>query len=603
VKVALFAEKKHHRILEQHEGEIIAITQRKQEEIVGRFERSGNFFFVVPDDKKKCGRDIYIPKAATNKAKIGDKVITQIERWENRNLNPEGRVKEILGHSGEVRAEMLSVIREYKLPQQFSAEVLAEAEAIAAVIPADEVRNRLDLRNKIIVTIDPEDAKDFDDAVSLEILANGNYELGVHIADVAHFVTEGSALDAESLKRGTSVYLADMVVPMLPENISNNLCSLRPHEDRLTYSILMEISPRGVVKNYAIKKSIIHSKRRFTYEEVQAIIETKQGDFAAEILMMHKLSALLLKKRMREGSIDFESSEAKFKFDAEGKPTEIVKKARLESHRLVEDFMLLANQTAAKHIGMSSKKNLLEQQQVRPFVYRIHDTPNPEKIEELANFVKQFGFSFSAKDVSSRALQKLMADVRGSEVENVINEVAIRAMAKAVYSVENIGHFGLGFKYYTHFTSPIRRYPDLMVHRMLREYEQGMSAERRNFYTEKLVYVTKQSSDRERIAMEAERESVKVMQVEYMKRHLGDEFHGVISGVANFGLFVKINDLLTEGMIRMRDLDDDYYVFDEKNYAIVGRQNRKRYRLGDSVQVNVISVDSVERRIDFVLVR
>jgi ribonuclease R len=269
----------------------------------------------------------------------------------------------------------------------------------------------------------------------------------------------------------------------------------------------------------------------------------------------------------------------------------------------VEDFMLLANQTAAKHIGMSSKNNMHEQQKMRPFVYRIHDTPNPEKIEELANFVKQFGFSFSAKDVSSRALQKLMADVRGSEVENVLNEVAIRAMAKAVYSVENIGHFGLGFKYYTHFTSPIRRYPDLMVHRMLLEYEQGMNAERRNFYAEKLVSVTKQSSDRERIAMEAERESVKVMQVEYMKRHLGDEFHGVISGVTNFGLFVKINDLLTEGMIRMRDLDDDYYIFDEKNYAIVGRQNRKRYRLGDSVQVNVIRVDSVERRIDFVLVR
>ncbi len=599
VKVALFAEKKHHRALEQHEGEVIAITLRTQEEIVGRFERSGNFFFVVPDDKKKCGRDIYIPKSATNKAKIGDKVITIIERWENRNLNPEGRVMEVLGYSGEVRAEMLSVIREYKLPQQFPEIVTAEAKTISTVIATEEIKKRLDLREKIIVTIDPEDAKDFDDAVSLEILASGNYELGVHIADVSHFVTEGSALDTEALKRGTSVYLADMVVPMLPENISNNICSLKPLEDRLTYSILMEISPRGVVKNYAIKKSVIHSKRRFTYEEVQTIIETKHGDFAEEILLMHKLSSVLLKKRLREGSIDFDSSEAKFKFDAEGKPTEIIKKVRLESHRLVEDFMLLANQIAAKHIV--SQKNEAEQQKKRPYVYRIHDTPNPEKIQELANFVKQFGFSFSAKDVSSRAIQKLMADVRGSEVENVINEVAIRAMAKAVYSPENIGHFGLGFKYYTHFTSPIRRYPDLIVHRMLLEYEHGMSLERRNFYSERLPFITKQSSDRERVAMEAERESVKVMQVEYMKRHLGDEFHGVISGVTNFGLFVKINELLTEGMIRMRDLDDDYYIFDEKNYAIVGQRNRKRYRLGDSVTVRVMRVDSIERRIDFAI--
>lgn len=605
VEVALFAEHHHKHTFktERQEGEIVRIIKRAKEEVVGRFERSGNFYFVVPDDGKKSSRDIYIPKSAMNKARIGDKVIAVVERWEDRNLNPEGRVVEVLGKSGEVRAEMLSVIREFKLPEKFPSQVIAEAEEVSAEYLEKEIAARLDLRDKHIFTIDPEDAKDFDDAVSLEVLENGNYLLGVHIADVSYYVREQSQLDKEAFKRGTSVYLADAVVPMLPEELSNNICSLRPNVDRLTYSAIMEITSRGVVKNYEIKKSVINSKRRFTYEEVQKVIETKRGDFVEEILMMHKMSQVLLKKRLREGSIDFGSEEAKFRFDASGKPSEIIKKVRLDSHRLVEDFMLLANQTVAKHIAVQPKKrDTKTQTSIHPFVYRIHDSPLPEKIAEFAEFVKQFGYSLPPRDVTSKVLQKLIDETRGTPEENVINDIAIRSMAKAIYSEENIGHYGLGFKYYTHFTSPIRRYPDLIVHRLLFEYGNGMSAERRNQFQKNLPFVCEYSSERERVAMEAERESIKVMQVEYMKRHIGDELHGIISGVTNFGLFVKINDLLTEGMIRLRDLEDDYYVYDEKNYCIIGKRTKKRYRMGDEVEVKVARVDSVERRIDFVLV-
>jgi ribonuclease R len=574
------------------EGEIIAVLKRQRSTVVGRLEHSKNFHFVVPDDRS-IPRDIYIPRDSLSGARHGDKVVVALEPWESEHLNPEGRVIEVLGQAGVAKTEVLSVARAFGLPTHFPSNVLQEAKRISSSI-SDSERHRLDLRDIICFTIDPEDAKDFDDAVSLEVLPDGNGRLGVHIADVSHYVKEGSALDQEALKRGTSVYLVNEVIPMLPEKLSNDVCSLKPQEDRLTYSVFMTVTPQGTVKDYEIEKSVIRSKRRFTYEEVQKILDTGKGEHADILREMQTLSRILLQKRLREGGIDFETVETKFRFDKEGFPLEIIKKVRLDSHRLVEEFMLLANQTVAKHIGMAQRGD-----GKRPFIYRIHDSPDPERLRDLSNFVAKFGHKLHVNGVNAKAIEKLIESVRGTPEEYVINEVAIRSMAKAVYSEKNIGHFGLGFNYYTHFTSPIRRYPDLVVHRLLYEYSEGMKGERRVQHSKRLPSICQQSSDMERRAIEAERESVKVKQVEYMARHLGDELEGIISSVTNFGLFVEINDLLIEGLVRMRDLGDDYYVYDEKNYALIGRRTRKRYRLGDKIAVQVVRVDLEEREIDF----
>ena len=607
VEVSLLAQSTKQRERDaRREGEVVRIIKRGIQTFVGTIERVHKQFFVVPNDRRMA-REILIPKENLHEAKEGDKVVVKITVWGEHRQNSEGKIAEVLGKSGELSAEIKSVAREHNLITEFPPEVLSEANAVLSNIPQTEIDRRRDLRSLLCFTIDPEDAKDFDDAVSLEPLSDGNFRLGVHIADVSYYVASGSELDKEALKRGTSVYFPNGVIPMLPEKLSNGLCSLRPDEDRLAFTVFMNLSPRGSVKEYEIVESVIRSKQRFSYERVQELIDrvernqtTLPGDarFAQVIQQMYQLSTLLTKKRMKEGGIDFDSAEAKFEFDEQGQPIKIIKKVRLGSHRLVEEFMLLANRVVARHIGLARKE-----EQAKPFLYRVHDSPDPERIGELAVFVEKFGFKLNTDGgVTSKSLQQLLNQVKGTEVENVINEVALRSMAKAVYSDRNIGHYGLGFDYYSHFTSPIRRYPDLIVHRMLKQYAAGISLQERNALRQRLPYIAKQSSVMERAAMEAERTAVKVMQVEYMKRHIGDEFHAVISGVTNFGIFVELTDLLVQGLLHVRDLSDDYYVYDEKHYTLKGRRTGKQYRLGDTLDVKVVRVNPEDRQIDFALI-
>ncbi|MBN1398970.1 MAG: ribonuclease R, partial [Bacteroidetes bacterium] len=577
VEVSLFARStKQFERGARREGEVVRIIKRGSRSFVGKLEQVKRQFFVVPDNRRMA-REILIGKDQLKGAREGDKVIVEMTASGEKHQKPQGRVVEVLGRSGDMYAEIQSVVREYNLPVSFPEDVIVEANAIPADIPESEVKRRMDLRRLLCFTIDPEDAKDFDDAVSLELLPDGHYRLGVHIADVSYYIKTGSALDKEALKRSTSVYFPAGVIPMLPEKISNGLCSLRQDEDRLTFTVFMNISPRGSVKDYEIVESIIRSSRRFSYENVQEIINnlksgnpiSADGQPYADILQnMYKLSTVLTKKRLKEGSIDFDSAEAKFKLDDDGRPVGIMKKERLESHRLVEEFMLMANRVVARHIGLAKKE-----EKVKPFLYRVHDSPDPERIGELAAFVGKFGFKLNIDGgVTSKSLQRLLDQIKGTEVENVINEVVLRSMAKAIYSERNTGHYGLAFDYYSHFTSPIRRYPDLIVHRMLKLYNEGITPKEMDLLHEKLPVIAKQTSAMERLAMEAERSAVKVMQVEYMKRHIGDEFKAVISGVTHFGIFVELIDSLVEGMIHVRDLNDDYYEYDEKQYAFKGRR-------------------------------
>lgn len=577
-----------------YEGEVVEIIKRSNKLLIGVVEKNKNIFFVVPDDSR-IRRDVFIPPGKTLGARPGNKVTFVIEDWKYIHQNPEGRIIEIIGKAGEIKAEILSVIHQYHLPLTFPNNIITEAENVSEEIPTRVIKERLDFRDEACFTIDPEDAKDFDDAISLKEVNASTYELGVHIADVSHYVSVGTKLDNEAFLRGTSVYLANDVIPMLPEVLSNGICSLKPNRDRLAFSVFITITKQGKIIDYKLAKTVINNKRRFSYEDVQEILESGVGDFADTLLKMHKLSQTLLKNRLKEGSIDFESTEVKFKFDKHGNPIRIIRKERLDAHRLVEDFMLLANKVVAEHVksgGKSSKK---------PFIYRIHDRPDPDKIKELADFVSQFGYALEKGDgMTSKKLQKLLDSCRGKEEEAVINEIAIRSMAKAIYSEKNIGHFGLGFKHYTHFTSPIRRYPDLVVHRLLAEYlTEPASKKVKESHARKIEEICVQSSVRERLAIEAERTSVKVMQVEFMKRHVGDEFRAIISGITKFGLFIEIMDLLVEGLVHIRDLEDDYYVFDEKNYTYIGRRTKKRYRLGDKVNVQVVRVSSIDRQIDF----
>jgi ribonuclease R len=587
-----------HRQGKSPEGIVTKIIERGVNKIVGTFREERFSNFVEPDDPKMPEK-IYVAENNRAGVKSGQKVVLEITSWKNREENPEGKVIEVLGYPGDKGVDVLSVIRQFELPLEFPEEVEKEAAQIPAVIPITELSRRLDLRDRFCFTIDPIDAKDHDDAVSLEISPEGTYLLGVHIADVSHYVRENSPIDKEALTRGTSVYLPDRVIPMLPERLSNQICSLRPQEERLTYSCLLELDSAGKVLNYDIKETVIKSKAKLNYEEVQAFFDTGKPSESVKgledyLTRMLALSKILLKNREKEGSLDFDLPEAKVVYDQQGRILDIFEVARLESHRLIEEFMLLANRSVALHVSRMAL----------PFVYRVHDRPDEEKIREFSELVERLGYQASlGHPVTPKRLQNFLKRIKGMPEEELIDELLLRSLKKAIYQTENIGHFGLAFTHYTHFTSPIRRYPDLMVHRLLKELEKGKyPLQRHRELTGRLPKVCQIASDREKLANEAERETMKAKQVEFMKDKLGEVFPGIVSGVMNFGFFVRLEKTLADGLVRYSNMNDDYYHFDEKNYQAVGRKSKKKFRLGDKVMVRVIRVDTTANQIDFGLV-
>ncbi len=590
VEVTLLAKQKGKNL----EGQITNIIKRKKVEIPGTLKKSKSFYFITPDDPA-IHKDIYIEQSKLKGAKKGDRVIVSNIEWDDSARNPEGEIIEVLGKDGSLDTSVIALAREFSLNYKFSSNCLKEAEKINPKIQPGHLEERVDFRDANVFTIDPVDAKDFDDALSVEKLKNNNYKIGIHIADVSHYVKSDTELDKEALTRGNSVYFVGKVIPMLPEKLSNQVCSLVPNEDRLTYSVIIEITQQCKLVDYKIVKTVINSKRRFSYEEVQQIIETNEGDFAEDVLTLNKFAKNLRRKRMQSGSFDFATPEIKFELDENGKPVKVLKKEVTESNMLVEEFMLLANKLVATHIALPKNGN------PRPFVYRTHDLPDQDKIYEFSRFVKTLGYSFDPNSNSkSIQFQKLMKEVKGKEEEALINELAIRSMAKADYSPNNIGHYGLGFKYYSHFTSPIRRYSDLIAHRLLLHYNNG---DKKNPYSYAVLEeVCDHVSFCERNAIEAERLSVKLNQIEFLSDHLGEEFHAIISGITNFGIFVKITDILAEGLIRLRDLEDDFYVYDEKKYSLIGKASKKQFRLGDKVNVKLVRVDKGKSTLDFIIV-
>ncbi len=587
---------------EKPKGEITRIISRANETVVGTLQHSHRQFFVEPDDRK-IHRNVIIRKGRIGVAKVGDKVVVKLYEWNDPYEEPEGTILRVLGRAGEMKAEIESIAQMYRLPFVFPPEVLREADEFPDEISMDDMVGRSDLREADIFTIDPEDARDFDDAISVEEHDDGDITIGVHIADVSHYVKEGSALDREALKRGTSVYLVTGVIPMLPERLSNDLCSLKPGVDRLTYSVFVRLSPRGAIRENRITKSVIRSKRRFTYDEALAVLETGQGDFARELLTINRMAHVLRELRRKKGSVDFSTTELKFKLDENELPVEVIPKTATESTRLIEDCMLLANRVVAEFVA---KKKFPKTQErgstLNPFIYRIHDVPPKEKLLDLAEFVRTLGFNLPTDNIQPKDIQKLIESVRGTDEEDLVTQVTLRSMAKAVYSEHNVGHFGLAFQYYTHFTSPIRRYPDLIVHRMLDEYQAGMPLPRRREFERTMGGIADQCSERERAAVEAERESIKIAQVQYLKRHVGDVFEATIAGVMPYGIFARINTLGIEGFVRIRTITDDYYFYDERSRSFKGRRHKKSYRLGDSVHVRVIRVDEVKSEIDMELI-
>ncbi len=579
------------------EGSIVKILKRARQSLVGIYHKGKFFDYVEPDDHK-ITRDIYIASANSKEALDGQKVVVSLLDWVDVGMGPEGKVVEVLGYPDEPGMDILTLIKEFGLALSFPEEVEQNLDSLPQRVEKRELQRRLDLRNKNCFTIDPVDAKDHDDAVSLEIAPNGNYLLGVHIADVSHYVKEDSALDREALKRGTSVYLVDRVIPMLPERLSNNICSLKPNRNRFTFSVILELTPQGERVGYQIKESVIKSKAKLNYDEVQRFFDT--GDASKNIkglendlLEMRKLSRKLLEKRLARGSLDFDLPEAHVVLGKDGKVLDILEVTRLESHRLIEEFMLLANRTVAEHVIRLSV----------PFLYRVHEEPEQDRMEAFSDFVSTLGYSFKVSGkIRPKKIQGFLKSLEGKPEESMINEILLRSLKKACYTPENIGHFGLAFSQYTHFTSPIRRYPDLLVHRLLKELQEGKyTFQRQSKLIRRLPKIGEITSEKEKLADEAERESIKIKQIEFMQDKLGEEYHGLICGVVPFGFFVRLDDLLAEGLVRVSSLDDDYYLFDERRQRWVGRRTKRVYKLGDRIKVQVVRVDKEQKEIDFVL--
>lgn len=589
------------------EGEVIEVIERNKTEFVGVIDIQANFAFVSTANPKMY-TDIFIPKDKIGEAENGDVVLVTIEDWPKRADSPFGSVIRVLGKPGEHNTEIHAILAEYGLPSDFPVEVEVYAQKIDTSIQESEIAKRRDMRDTLTFTIDPKDAKDFDDALSFKKLENGNYEIGIHIADVSYYLEEGTILDDEAYQRATSVYLVDRVVPMLPEVLSNFACSLRPNEEKYTFSAIFEVSPTAQVINQWFGRTVIYSDQRFAYEEAQYIIETKDNTIPVDVsitgesyvvsdeiteatLKLDELAKILRKKRMANGAISFDKVEVKFNLDAEGEPEGVYFKVSKDANHLIEEFMLLANRKVAEYIGKQKKT----------FVYRIHDEPNEDKLIAMQTVIAKFGYKidFRNKGDISKSLNALMEEVNGKKEQNLIDTLAIRSMSKAKYSTENIGHYGLAFDYYSHFTSPIRRYPDVMVHRLLQYYLDGGASVDEEVYETKCLHC----SNMESLATNAERDSIKYMQVKYMQDHQDEEFLGVISGVTEWGIYVEIVSNKCEGMVRIREIKDDYYTFDEKQYALVGATSNNVLQLGDEIYVKVKNADLVKKQLDFHFLR
>lgn len=576
------------------EGEIVAVLSRERTQFVGTIETHDKFAFLVPDNLKS-GTDIYIPKEKLSGAKNGDKALVKITVWPKSSKNPYGEVVEVLGKPGSNDTEMISILCNNGIDYKFPQEVLEEAELIGMALDPTEVAKRRDFRDITTFTIDPADAKDFDDALSFKKLENGNIEIGVHIADVSYYVRPGSAMDKEALKRSNSVYLVDRVVPMLPEQLSNLACSLRPKEDKFSFSAVFEMDETGKVYGKWFGKTVIHSNRRFSYEEAQEIIEGKTGDFQEEILILDKIAKILRNARLKNGALNIESEEMRFKLDEKGHPEEVVIKTSKDAHKLIEEFMLLANKKVAVFIAEPKKGR-----DVIPFVYRVHDKPDIDKIALFNVFIDKFGYKldFSHPDQIAKSINKLLGDIRLTNEYSLIQTMAIRSMARATYETKNIGHYGLAFEFYTHFTSPIRRYADLVVHRIVQEE----LTHQKHRYGKELDEVCKRISRMERKAVDAERESTKYFQTLFVQDHIGEEFIGTVSGIAEFGLFVKMDENYCEGMVPMLEIPGDRFSFDAEKYRIIGNKTKKEYNFGDKVRVKISDVNPRKRQINLELV-